>query len=181
MKGSRPLVYGIAFSEMRALRGGRPARCACVGRMRAPHAPHAPHKACVCAAVVITCQELSLTHTHTRAHAHAHKHTHTRTRTYTRTHACTAGKTHTMDGGPTPELQGLIPNAFKHIFEEVTASDGLQWMVRASYLEIYNEEVRPQWFGVCVRKNKYIYMQRERERGRERQLGGSRRRRPRFA
>ncbi|KAG1658518.1 hypothetical protein FOA52_009861 [Chlamydomonas sp. UWO 241] len=52
------------------------------------------------------------------------------------------GKTHTMDGGPGPELQGLIPNAFKHIFEEVAASSGLQWMVRASYLEIYNEEVR---------------------------------------
>jgi hypothetical protein len=52
------------------------------------------------------------------------------------------GKTHTMDGGSTPESQGLIPNAFKHIFEEVEASKDMQWMVRASYLEVYNEEVR---------------------------------------
>jgi hypothetical protein len=52
------------------------------------------------------------------------------------------GKTHTMDGGSTPELQGLIPNSFEHIFQEVESSEGMQWMVRASYLEIYNEEVR---------------------------------------
>lgn len=52
------------------------------------------------------------------------------------------GKTHTMDGGTTPELQGLIPNSFEHVFSEVEASEGKQWMVRASYLEIYNEEVR---------------------------------------
>jgi kinesin family protein 3/17 len=44
------------------------------------------------------------------------------------------------DGFPTPELQGLIPNSFEHIFAEVEASADKQWMVRASYLEIYNEE-----------------------------------------
>ena len=47
-----------------------------------------------------------------------------------------------QDGFPTPELQGLIPNSFEHIFQEVEASTDKQWMVRASYLEIYNEEVR---------------------------------------
>lgn len=52
------------------------------------------------------------------------------------------GKTHTMEGAPTPELQGIIPNCFDHVFETVNASTGKQWMVRASYLEIYNEEVR---------------------------------------
>ncbi|GLI58618.1 hypothetical protein VaNZ11_000353 [Volvox africanus] len=52
------------------------------------------------------------------------------------------GKTHTMEGQPTPELQGIIPNCFDHIFEIVNGSSGRQWMVRASYLEIYNEEVR---------------------------------------
>ena len=46
-----------------------------------------------------------------------------------------------QDGFPTPELQGLIPNSFEHIFQEVEASTDKQWMVRASYLEIYNEEV----------------------------------------
>ncbi|PNH06269.1 Kinesin-II subunit [Tetrabaena socialis] len=53
------------------------------------------------------------------------------------------GKTHTMEGAPTPELQGIIPNCFDHVFEIVNSSAGTkQWMVRASYLEIYNEEVR---------------------------------------
>ncbi|KAG2453560.1 hypothetical protein HYH02_001779 [Chlamydomonas schloesseri] len=52
------------------------------------------------------------------------------------------GKTHTMEGAPTPELQGIIPNCFDHVFETVNSSTGKQWMVRASYLEIYNEEVR---------------------------------------
>lgn len=39
------------------------------------------------------------------------------------------GKTHTMDGGATEELQGIIPRTFKHIFEAVQASSGAQWMV----------------------------------------------------
>jgi hypothetical protein len=53
------------------------------------------------------------------------------------------GKTHTMDGQPTPEGQGIIPNSFDHVFNDVEGSgDGVQWMVRASFLEIYNEEVR---------------------------------------
>eukprot|EP00798_Chlamydomonas_sp_ICE-L_P012338 gene12338-15515_t len=53
------------------------------------------------------------------------------------------GKTHTMDGGQGPEMQGIIPNTFEHIFGEVEASGtNKQWMVRASFLEIYNEEVR---------------------------------------
>jgi hypothetical protein len=41
------------------------------------------------------------------------------------------GKTHTMDGGNTPELYGLIPRSFEHVFSEVEASTGQQWMVRA--------------------------------------------------
>lgn len=52
------------------------------------------------------------------------------------------GKTHTMEGAPTPELQGIIPNTFEHIFHTVDSSSSKQWMVRASFLEIYNEEVR---------------------------------------
>ena len=54
-----------------------------------------------------------------------------------------------QDGFPTPELQGLIPNSFEHIFQEVEASTDKQWMVRASYLEIYNEEVRGSWGGLA--------------------------------
>jgi len=48
-----------------------------------------------------------------------------------------------MEGAPDPpELRGIIPNAFLHIFEKVAlAKEGQQFLVRASYLEIYNEEV----------------------------------------
>jgi hypothetical protein len=38
--------------------------------------------------------------------------------------------------------RGIIPNAFQHIFDAVnTASRELQYLVRASYVQIYNEEV----------------------------------------
>jgi len=55
-----------------------------------------------------------------------------------------AGKSHTMEGYPDPpELRGIIPNSFEHIFDKVAlAGDDQQWLVRASYLEIYNEEIR---------------------------------------
>ena len=50
-----------------------------------------------------------------------------------------------MEGAPEPpELRGIIPNAFLHIFDKVAlAKAGQQFLVRASYLEIYNEEVGP--------------------------------------
>ena len=43
-----------------------------------------------------------------------------------------------------PELNGIIPNSFEHIFEHIAANSGpkKKYMVQASYLEIYNEEVR---------------------------------------
>ena len=55
-----------------------------------------------------------------------------------------SGKTHTMEGRPDPpELRGVIPNSFQHIFEHIANADGSQhFLVRASYLEIYNEEIR---------------------------------------
>ncbi|GLE09417.1 hypothetical protein PINS_up021047 [Pythium insidiosum] len=54
------------------------------------------------------------------------------------------GKTHTMQGRDNPpELRGVIPNSFDHIFETIAAADASkEYMVRASYLEIYNEEIR---------------------------------------
>lgn len=51
------------------------------------------------------------------------------------------GKSHTMTGQP-GEQAGIIPRSFHHIFEGVEGSSDTQWMVRASFLEIYNEEVR---------------------------------------
>ena len=55
-----------------------------------------------------------------------------------------AGKTHTMEGvADPPDLRGIIPNSFEHIFDAVSlAESGEQFLVRASYLEIYNEEIR---------------------------------------
>lgn len=42
-----------------------------------------------------------------------------------------------------PELRGIIPNAFEHIFSHIKcAPEGVKFLVRASYLEIYNEEIR---------------------------------------
>lgn len=41
-----------------------------------------------------------------------------------------------------PEMRGIIPNCFSHIFgciDDVEA--GKRFLVRCSYLEIYNEEV----------------------------------------
>ncbi|OQS02822.1 kinesin [Thraustotheca clavata] len=54
-----------------------------------------------------------------------------------------AGKSHTMEGLPDPpEMRGIIPNSFKHIFDKVAITKKKQILVRASYLEIYNEEIR---------------------------------------
>lgn len=54
------------------------------------------------------------------------------------------GKSHTMQGPPEPKEQhGIIPNAFNHIFDTVnTNTSAKEFLVRASYLEIYNEEIR---------------------------------------
>ena len=54
-----------------------------------------------------------------------------------------AGKTFTMEGkADVPELRGIIPHSFQHIFDFVGAASQQQFLVRASYLEIYNEEIR---------------------------------------
>ncbi len=54
------------------------------------------------------------------------------------------GKTFTMEGEASPpQLRGIIPNSFAHIFGHMAkADDSLQFLVRVSYLEIYNEEIR---------------------------------------
>lgn len=53
------------------------------------------------------------------------------------------GKTHTMEGIPDdPENRGVIPNSFEHIFSHIARSQNQQYLVRASYLEIYQEEIR---------------------------------------
>ena len=54
------------------------------------------------------------------------------------------GKTHTMLGLPEiPEQRGIIPNCFNHIFSFIADNkDSTKFLVRCSYLEIYNEEIR---------------------------------------
>uniref|UniRef100_A0A1A9VJ47 Kinesin-like protein n=1 Tax=Glossina austeni TaxID=7395 RepID=A0A1A9VJ47_GLOAU len=54
------------------------------------------------------------------------------------------GKTYTMSGNAeSPQTKGIIPNAFAHIFGHIAkARENQKFLVRVSYMEIYNEEVR---------------------------------------
>ncbi|XP_029505517.1 kinesin-like protein KIF3B isoform X1 [Oncorhynchus nerka] len=53
------------------------------------------------------------------------------------------GKTYTMEGVRNdPERRGVIPNSFEHVFTHISRSQNQQYLVRASYLEIYQEEIR---------------------------------------
>ena len=48
-----------------------------------------------------------------------------------------------MQGIKEPDCQrGIIPRAFEHIFEAISLADDYKYLVSASYLEIYNEEIR---------------------------------------
>ncbi|XP_077948946.1 kinesin-like protein KIF17 isoform X2 [Gasterosteus aculeatus] len=54
-----------------------------------------------------------------------------------------SGKSFTMQGVSHPAAQrGVIPRAFEHIFESIQCAENTKFLVRASYLEIYNEEIR---------------------------------------
>ncbi|KAI6177620.1 Kinesin-like protein [Aphelenchoides bicaudatus] len=53
------------------------------------------------------------------------------------------GKTYTMAGDSKPEERGIIPNSFAHIFDHIAkCKQDKTFLVRVSYLEIYNEEIR---------------------------------------
>jgi len=52
------------------------------------------------------------------------------------------GKSYTMQGPSSGgDLKGVIPNAFSHIFEFVKGSKDIEFLIRASYIELYNEEI----------------------------------------
>ncbi len=55
-----------------------------------------------------------------------------------------AGKTHTMEGEfGDHSHRGIIPNAFQHIFDHMALKNSNEtYLIRASYFEIYNEEIR---------------------------------------
>ncbi|GAA50256.1 kinesin family member 3/17 [Clonorchis sinensis] len=53
------------------------------------------------------------------------------------------GKSFTMQGLPEDASQrGIIPRAFDHVFETISVSQNTKFLVYASFLEIYNEEIR---------------------------------------
>eukprot|EP00117_Sycon_ciliatum_P033371 scpid22121/ scgid25693/ Kinesin-like protein KIF17; KIF3-related motor protein len=53
------------------------------------------------------------------------------------------GKSFSMTGIEDPPTQrGIIPRAFKHIFESVASNNEAKFLIHGSYLEIYNEEIR---------------------------------------
>lgn len=54
-----------------------------------------------------------------------------------------SGKTHSMMGKPEdPDLKGLIPRCFSHIISYIhSTSKEKKYMVRCSFVEIYNEEI----------------------------------------
>ncbi|KAJ3084839.1 kinesin-domain-containing protein [Rhizoclosmatium globosum] len=61
------------------------------------------------------------------------------------------GKTFSMQGiSNVPHLRGIIPNAFNHIFDHIARSKHKKFLVRVSFLEIYNEEIR----DLLVKKGK---------------------------
>lgn len=53
------------------------------------------------------------------------------------------GKTFTISGVPKDlKLKGIMPRTFETIFKSIECNTKKQYLVRASYLEIYNEEIR---------------------------------------
>ncbi|EGF80786.1 hypothetical protein BATDEDRAFT_11069 [Batrachochytrium dendrobatidis JAM81] len=53
------------------------------------------------------------------------------------------GKTFSMQGIPTtPHLRGIIPKTFHHIFDHIAQTSQKKFLVRVSFLEIYNEEIK---------------------------------------
>lgn len=53
-----------------------------------------------------------------------------------------AGKTFTMVGDyKDPDVKGIIPRAFDHIISAIQVSESRQYVVRASFIEIYNEDI----------------------------------------
>lgn len=53
------------------------------------------------------------------------------------------GKTYTMEGSKLDSVEkGIIPRSFDQIFSHIARSSNMEFLVRSSYLEIYQEEIR---------------------------------------
>ncbi|KAI4904498.1 hypothetical protein NFI96_025300 [Prochilodus magdalenae] len=69
------------------------------------------------------------------------------------------GKTYTMQGQwMEAERRGIIPSSFEHIFTHISRSQNQQYLVRASYLEIYQEEIRDLLAEVLLLRIRRSYM-----------------------
>ena len=70
-----------------------------------------------------------------------------------------AGKTHTMEGAPSGPARGIVPRAVEDAFAgiEADAAAASRFLVRASYLQIYNEVVsdllRPERTNLLIRED----------------------------
>ncbi|VDK86981.1 unnamed protein product [Onchocerca ochengi] len=74
-----------------------------------------------------------------------------------------SGKTYSMQGDDNvPSQKGIIPRAFEHIFEATATTDNAKFLVHASYLEIYNEEVHDL---LSTNHNKKLEIKEHSERG----------------
>lgn len=73
------------------------------------------------------------------------------------------GKTHTMQGvSEDPDMRGVIPNSFLHIFTQISRTQNQKYLVRSSYLEIYQEEIRDL---LCKDNNKKLELKENSEFG----------------
>nr|XP_027205848.1 osmotic avoidance abnormal protein 3-like [Dermatophagoides pteronyssinus] len=61
------------------------------------------------------------------------------------------GKSFTMQGTSDSAHRGIIPRSFEHIFEAISTAENSKFLVQASYLEIYNEEIR-DLLGTDIKK-----------------------------
>ena len=70
------------------------------------------------------------------------------------------GKTYTMEGFNSAEERGIIPRAIEQIFNHIqsTVSPRMRFLVRASYLQIYNEVIsdllKPERSNLVIREDK---------------------------
>ncbi|NXR66875.1 KIF17 protein, partial [Rhadina sibilatrix] len=63
-----------------------------------------------------------------------------------------SGESFTMQGVVDPSSQkGTIPRAFEHIFERIQCAEGAKLLLRASCLEIYNEDI-PDFLGAGTKQ-----------------------------
>lgn len=70
------------------------------------------------------------------------------------------GKTYTMEGFNSAEERGIIPRAIEQIFRHIqsSVSPRMRFLVRASYLQIYNEVIsdllKPERSNLVIREDK---------------------------